>query len=598
MDTNITNSENQSNEISETTITSHINVPEAKNNNPVEVISSNTSPKLLKTKETSISKRKRSTTISEKTNKKRRRTCSENESPTRVLRNRTVTINSLFGCESDEEEEDFHGFDLELEEEEIDMDLLEISNFYKFPDLLEPLNDLIEVVDPNEIQEFVELSFDATEPKVIPLERICNQNLIKKNDMKLDSILGRILKKMDFNKNRKFNEKPINVNISNQIRNFIKNYLNTDWNSENLFLCFSNIMKFSNYSNEIIFNILNLIETSTDTNLEKTATPPAPPLPVIHQRIILLVKRVSEGINGFLTNLITELDVRLFSLRTKKNTIFTLMNFTYLYIGLIELMPEGSSKARYFIYKSLYFYSNTSTPMVYAILRTFKNVLPKKSFYDKSDKIVNTIVTILMNKNYNRSEFACTGESLFMKSEMLYTLTRHYEYNFNELRIEDQLNDLINEIKTNNVQDVADSLMLLGKHQGYIWASKNIVQSNLSPMLNEYIEIMSTTDENDDKIITCLQVISSIQKTAPIDEDVTQILQIFFVVLQSAKRQRIQEAAVEALLKMSRFGMVDIFHRISKWNPSCKINQRLYLMLKTFVYRKSCGFWKNLINRN
>lgn len=588
--------DNQSNEISETTKTSHINVPEAINNNIIEIVSSNTSSDFLKTKETNNSKRKRTTTISDKISKKRRRTCSENNSPTRVLRNRTVT-NSLFGSSSDDEEADFLGFDLELEEENIDIDLLEISNFYQFPDLLEPLNDLIEVVDPNEIQELVEQNFVETEPKVIPLERICNQNL-KKHDMKLDSILGRILKKLDYNKNRRSNEKPINLNISNQIRNFLKSYLNTDWNSENLFLCFSNIMKFSNYSNEIIFNILNLIETSTDTNLEKTATPPAPPLPIIHQRIILLVKRISEGINGFLTNLITEVDVRLFSLKTKKNTIFSLMNFTYLYIGLIELMPEGSSKARYFIYKSLYFYSNTSTPMVYAILRTFKNVLPKKSFYDKSDKIVNTIVTILMNKNYARSEFACTGESLFMKSEMLYTLTRHYEYNFNELRIEHQLNDLVNEIKANNVQDVGDSLILLGKHQGYNWATNNIVQSNLSPMLNKYIEMMSTTDENDDKIITCLQVISSIQKTAPIDEDVTQILQIFFVVLQSAKRQRIQEAAVEALLKMSRFGMVDIFNRISKWNPSCKINQRLYLMLKTFVYRKSCGFWKNLINRN
>lgn len=485
------------------------------------------------------------------------------------------------------------------------MDLLEISNFYKYPDLLQPLEDLHEIIDPNQIQELDEENlnnFVETETKVIPLERIIstkNKNFNNKNvDVKLDSILGRVLKKLDFNKNRKTNEKSINSNISKQIQNFIKIYLNSEWNSANIFLCYSNIMKFSNYPNEIIFNILNLIETSTDTNLDKTATPPAPPLPIIHQRIILLVKHISESLNGFLTNLITELDVRLFSLKTKKNTIFTLMNLTYLYIGLIELIPEGSSKARYFIYKSLYFYTNTSIPMIYAILRTFKNVLPKKSFYDKSDKIVNTIVTILMNKNYNRSEFAKPGESLFMKQEMFYTLTKHYEYNFNELKIDDLLNYLINEIKTNNVEDTAESLMLLGKHQGYNWATKNIVQSNLSSMLNEYIELMSTTDENDDKIITCLAVISSIQKTAPIDEDVTQILQIFFVVLQTAKRQKIQEAAVEALLKMSRFGMVDIFHRISKWNPNFKINQRLYFMLKTFVSRKHSNFWKNLINRN
>lgn len=516
----------------------------------------------------------------------------------------TINNNSDADCKSDEEEEDFYGFDLELEEEDIEMDLLEISNFYKYPDLLQPLeDDLQELIDPTQIQELDEENFncsDEKEIKIIPLERISAKNCNNKkiDDVKLDSILGRILKKLNFNKNRRSNEKLINSNISKQIQNFIKTYLNSELNPENLFLCHSSIMKFSNYPNEIIFTILNLIESSTDTNLEKTATPPAPPLPIIHQRIILLVKRISETVNGFLTNLITELDVRLFSLKTKKNTIFTLMNFTYLYIGLIELIPDGSSKARYFIYKSLYFYNSTSTPMIYAILRTFKNVLPKRSFCDKSDKIVNTIVTILMNKNYNRSEFACLGESLFMKSEMFYTLTRHYEYNFNELKIDDLLINLVNEIKANNLEDVAESLMLLGKHQGYNWATKNIVQLNLSPMLNEYIELMSTTEENDEKIITCLTVISSVQKTAPIDEDVTQILQIFFVVLQSAKRQKIQEAAVEALIKMSRFGMVDVFHRISKWNPSCKINQRLYLMLKTFVYRKHSGFWKNLINRN
>lgn len=532
--------------------------------------------------------------------KKRKRKCSENESPTRVLRNRTViTLGHQIDSKSDEEEEDFFGFNSEMEEDEIEMDLLEISNFYKFPDLLQPLDDLmvVQVIDSNEIQELTEdeelrNSSVQSEMKIIPLER----RQSTKNNVKLDSILGRILKKLDFNRNRQSSELSINSNIANQIRNFIKTYLNSDWDAGSVFLCHSNIMKFSNYSNEIISSILSIIETSTDFNLERTATPPAPPLPIIHQRIILLVKHISETINGFLTKLITELDVRLFSLKRKeKNTIYTLMSFTYLYIGLIELIPDGSAKARYFIYKSLYFYSNTSIPMIYAILRTFKNVLPKKSFYDKSDNIVNTIVTILMNKNYNRSEFANSGESLFMKSEMFYTLTRHYEYNFNELKIDDLLNHLINEIKSNKIVDIPESLILLGKHQGYQWATKNIIQLHLSPLLNQYIELMSTTDENDEKIIACLDVISSIQKTGPIDDDVTQILQIFFVVLQTAKRQKIQEAAVEALLKMSRFGIVNIFHRISKWNPNGKINQRLYLMLKTFVYRKNFHFWRNLI---
>uniref|UniRef100_A0A182LT71 Small RNA 2'-O-methyltransferase n=1 Tax=Anopheles culicifacies TaxID=139723 RepID=A0A182LT71_9DIPT len=375
--------------------------------------------------------------------------------------------------------------------------------------------------------------------------------------------------------------------------------------------------------------LLEMVSSCADITMNVLCSPPAPPLPLVQQKLILVVRHLGYGLEALEEVLMRELDKRMFQLKGKSLPLSELIALTFLYIGLEDSKPsefpwKRKYNVRLYIFKCLYYFGFKGLPLVYYLLRAFPFALPKKGspHYDNSDAMIATIRTILMNVNYTDNCVGSSESALFRKRELLWLLKNTYGYQQGSPTYEELVVNLVEKIRANKLRNVAHSLILVAKRNGFDWARLHIVQKRIYPLLNEYLkqfELMragtvpdtscpvsvvgsssSSSSEPlgslDDRIVTCIFTIASIMKTQPSNEDASRVMQIFTTIVQLAEDNRsIQEEAIAGLIKFSRFGFVDVFQRLSSWNPSYPISDRIKLMLMTMVYRKPPIFWKQLM---
>uniref|UniRef100_A0A3F2Z161 Uncharacterized protein n=1 Tax=Anopheles minimus TaxID=112268 RepID=A0A3F2Z161_9DIPT len=373
--------------------------------------------------------------------------------------------------------------------------------------------------------------------------------------------------------------------------------------------------------------LLEMVISCADMTMNVLCSPPAPPLPLVQQKLILVVRHLGYGLEALEEVLMRELDKRMFQLKGKCLPLPELIALTFLYIGLEDSKPseypwKRKYNVRLYIFKCLYYFGFKGLPLVYYLLRAFPFALPKKGspHYDNADAMIATIRTILMNVSYTENCVGSGESALFRKRELLWLLKNTYGYQQGSPTYEELVVNLVEKIRANKLRNVAHSLILVAKRNGYDWARLHIIQKRIYPLLNEYLkqfELMRagttpicplsgvgpTSSSNsetlgslDDRIVTCIFTIASIMKTQPSNEDASRVMQIFTTIVQLAEGNRtIQEEAIAGLIKFSRFGFVDVFQRLSSWNPSYPISDRIKLMLMTMVHRKPPIFWKQLV---
>lgn len=437
---------------------------------------------------------------------------------------------------------------------------------------------------------------------VIPIDRayIQRSNKTVKGVVPVSSALHSIINEYDLerrlevvkNSMQKTKHSPRTSHDIEVLRKEINQYLVEHWSSDATKLVCQKLMKFKNDVEVVISALLETIEDNSDDPINMENTPPAPPLPLTHQKLILVV----EMLSGFIKKkLMYALERKIFSLKTSEENrkLQILMSLAYFYIGLtdVENLDQKISTARLFIYKSLYYYNHKSFPLIYAMLAAQPKCLTKitNSAYKGDDALVTTIKTILMNSPKDKLE-----RSEFKKRELRAMLLKEYGYEPFNPNTDLAISKLIERLKKNQLKNVDHSLILLAKRYGYEWAMSKIIKVHLYPLLEKLMIQSMQSDIHDLKIVYCLRIISAILKTYPSNVDTTYFLQLFKTVLHRSPKHIIQEAAVEALLRFQRFGSVDVYQRIRKWHPERKITPKLVLMLKTFIYRKDISFWKGL----
>ncbi|XP_053662839.1 uncharacterized protein LOC128711971 [Anopheles marshallii] len=376
--------------------------------------------------------------------------------------------------------------------------------------------------------------------------------------------------------------------------------------------------------------LLDMVISCADITVNVLCSPPAPPLPLVQQKLILIVRHLGYGLEALEQVLIRELDRRMFQLKGETLPLTALIALTLLYIGLEDSKPsefpwKREYNVRLYIFKCLYYFGFKGLPLVYYLLRAFPFALPKKGspHYDNSDAMIATIRTILMNASYSDTCVGSSESALFRKRELLWLLKNTYGYQQGSPTYGELVANLVEKIRANKLRNVAHSLILVAKRNGFDWARLHIIQKRIYPLLNEYLkqfELMRTSPTTattgcpssmsptasgnsseamgslDDRIVTCIFTIASIMKTQPSHEDASRVMQIFTTIVQLAEGNRaIQEEAIAGLIKFSRFGFVDVFQRLSSWNPGYTISDRMKLMLMTMVYRKPPLFWKQLM---
>uniref|UniRef100_A0A182TKI2 Small RNA 2'-O-methyltransferase n=1 Tax=Anopheles melas TaxID=34690 RepID=A0A182TKI2_9DIPT len=393
----------------------------------------------------------------------------------------------------------------------------------------------------------------------------------------------------------------------------------------------------------IALTMLEMVASCGDIAVNVICSPPAPPLPLTHQKLILIVRHLGYGLATLEHVLTRELDRRMFQLKGDTLPVPALIALTFLYIGLEDSKPSETPwkrqyNVRLYIFKCMYYFGFKCLPLVYYVLRAFPFALPKKGspHYDNADAMIATIRTILMNVNYQESFVGSPDAALFKKRELLWLLRNTYGYQLASPTYEELVVNLVEKIRANKLRNVAHSLILVAKRNGYDWARLHIIQKRIYPLLNDYLkqyELMrasggatgngspsltaipgcssssagstgSTSSSSstslpgslDERIVTCIFTIASIMKTQPSSEDASRVMQIFTTIVQLAEgNSTIQEEAIAGLIKFSRFGFVDVFQRLSCWCPDYPISDRIKLMLTTMINRKPPSFWKQLM---
>lgn len=429
-------------------------------------------------------------------------------------------------------------------------------------------------------------------------------------------------------------ESNIDARLLGRIRRLIEIYLTSEWTLTNLKICYTKLMKIcSGHYRIISMALIEIIEDTNDT-IDERYTPSAPAMTANHQRVIVLVQKITETVSGFKQLCINQIEQTLFNFKHKFNSMIpALMNLAHFYLALNDIDDRNcdnddvirTSKARSFLYKSLYYLEFKAVPLIYVTLLAYPGCLPRLNATttttttgvrttnseididslddphrfltdDQYDPLTLTLHSIITNISLYIPFEKRLEYQYYRKSELFFLLKKYYNYSKTKrISHEEIVQYLIDKLLLNDtmsMKNISYSLILIGKRNGCEWATKHIINQHLLPLLRNLIRHSMASNEMDKQIIQILFIFSSIIKAQPITDDISDYQQIFGTILNKIDRQPIQEAAVEALLRTSKFSVTNVYQRIYRWCPMYTISRKLYCMLQTFMHRKPLSFWE------
>lgn len=424
-----------------------------------------------------------------------------------------------------------------------------------------------------------------------------------------------------------------------KLRRSIKSYLESEWTDENLEKCCKTVASI----NCLLVIKEAIFETVQDNKCQKEIsvefTPPAPPLPPYQQKLIVLIKKLSEIYPQLPQKLIEDLEEKLFRFDNSAIDSDDLRNIGYYYSSLVDLFLEGdSTTVFYFIVKCIYYYSFKSVPIVFVLLKAFPQALPRKfELLKKNCKDIDweNMTGIELSKVF--FDFECMDSldltvvfmiSNFQEEERIYLkdktkknkkkkppgdepehelfpfFSRFYGYFNNFILRRRLLQVLMKRLEEGNLTNLSLSLILLAKRSTCTYSLGTIVKEHLMPMLDKYYTEVIKSEENAPKELIaklCLVIesISAIMKTFGEEKDKTirVIFTKFVTILSSVNNHEIQENCLRAILRLQRFSdnqkeifeMIKIHHEKS----SGRMNESLRFAIKTFIHRKCERFIKD-----
>jgi hypothetical protein len=406
-----------------------------------------------------------------------------------------------------------------------------------------------------------------------------------------------------------------------KIRKAIKIYLDAEWNDENLKICLDELNKRNELLIlEAIYETVEDNDWQRDINLE--FTPPAPPLPRYQQKLIVLIKKLSESYKKLPQMLLEDLEMKLFRCENGKSELNYLRNIAYYYTSLIDLFfEENSSIAFFFIVKCIYFFSYKAIPMVFVVLKAFPQALPKKSALLKKhntnidwenmtglelskirvdlewvDSLDLTVIYLLTSiQMYRRKD-----DNAIHEHELFNYVPKFYGFPLNFLAAPKLLEILMKRFEDGEFKNLTLSLILLAKRMNFDFTMRTLIKGKLLPTLFKLIKEISDEmkEKKVDQICILIDVISSILKALTEEKD-KSFKEIFPLIVNALGRadkiQKIQECCIRAILRLQRFidNHKEIYDILEKhYERRHSFSESLRLSIVTFIHRKNEIYFK------
>lgn len=327
-------------------------------------------------------------------------------------------------------------------------------------------------------------------------------------------------------------------------------------------------------------------EVNHSDDLDKSFTPPAPPMTTFEQKIVTLLIDLEVLKPMVIYFVLAAIEYHLFRLNSDVQA--EVDSFTRIYVVLSRIQKDRE-RVRMMCCNALYCMGLKSIRVLYTILTSWTEVLPNAEETNKGilPKCISFLISSQIISNSSESK-----RSLFQK---LYTLKsllrRYYNYTFTQETI-DILNEVMTALKAERTDGLDTAIILLAKREGSSWTYKNIIQSALLPMIlkNEHPCTYSA-----------FALLGRLLRAFPSqDEDntVQEIGEQLRDLMQSGEGSHDQqEGVVSALLSLSRHKF-HIALSIMTWMPSKSLRPVVDMQLQAFIEGRKSTFWKNYLKKS
>ncbi|XP_002018173.2 little elongation complex subunit 1 [Drosophila persimilis] len=258
----------------------------------------------------------------------------------------------------------------------------------------------------------------------------------------------------------------------------------------------------------------------------------------------------------------------------------------YLEVGRLHAShsnPETyENPSRLLLAKILYRYDRDVTQLVYEVLCFHPTVLPHREVreYNNFDPLITVIKHLLMCRNYEVSDPKGCERLLLSK------LRFAYHFQPFEPTKEQVLENLVDKLKAGRLDQLSYAFALFCRRSPRLDVVNNVLAQHLLPLASSYCDLSAHTDAYDVRLEGILQCISVVLKPLPLDTDISSFIGLFKRLLVAVPRAAVQQAAVQAILRLQRFGFKHVLDALQNYRPNYQLTPLTRAMLRSFVQRR------------
>lgn len=352
-------------------------------------------------------------------------------------------------------------------------------------------------------------------------------------------------------------------------------------------MCINDCFRYIHDPNVLVTILLDILSKKVNVGLEY----PFALSSLSCNKLIFLVTEINKKVKDFELILLEQLEKKVFCLKSEaaeKLEVANIYSLTHFYIRLSCKNKENyGNKSLNYIYKAFYYFNQLSYSISLYAIQLDPHCIPKINEAQNDPLIVAIIHCITMKDQF------CVKQPKH-KNDLQNLIIQEYGYSEPPRSIQNIILDFVTQLEANQTNNLSLAIILISKKYGYNWAFKNVIKPHLVPLLNNYCKNTKEIEEHEGQIICCIDCISAIAKTNPQKADFVYYIELFSNILHFTKIPSVQEIAVIGLLRCSRFGTVNVYLSLMRWDPLFEVDQNILTMLATFVSRKPHKYWKRL----
>ncbi|EDW92313.1 little elongation complex subunit 1 [Drosophila yakuba] len=289
---------------------------------------------------------------------------------------------------------------------------------------------------------------------------------------------------------------------------------------------------------------------------------------------------------NFSQRFLAELEERLFRNPKERPATELALNYVRLYLKAAALQATMSAgyahPVRLLLAKILYLFDRDMPPLVLEVLRQFPTVLPHREQreYDNSDALITVIKHLLMSRQYDMVD--PNGAERLLLSKL------RFEYHFQPFEPTKQqvLENLVEKLKAGREEELGYAFALFCRRSPHLKVVESVVGEHLMPLATSYCDLATQNNSFDARLVLLLHCISLVLKPLPLDTDISAFVGFLKRLLVAVPRSDVQLAAVQASLRLQRFGFKYTLDALKDYRPNYELDPLTRAMIRCFAERR------------